>query len=83
MAACGRLGLHGHGLAGCRKHHDEGCAKDEKPQCRVSGSRSGRALGVQLGGGGFYFGQLVENPARDPINRITLQTYGRMIVLCI
>ena len=38
----GASALHGHGLASLGKHHDEGRAKDEKPQRRISGSRSGR-----------------------------------------
>ncbi len=56
--------------------------KMKSPNAGYPEAAAAGALGVQLGGGGFYFGQLVEKPLLgDPINRITLQTYGRMIRL--
>ena len=56
--------------------------KMKSPNAGYPEAATAGALGVQLGGPGFYFGQLVEKPLLgDPINVITLQTYGRMIRL--
>jgi adenosylcobinamide-phosphate synthase len=56
--------------------------KMKSPNAGYPEAAAAGALGVQLGGGGVYFGQFVEKPLLgDPINHITLETYGRMIRL--
>jgi len=56
--------------------------KTKSPNAGYPEAAAAGALGVQLGGAGFYFGQLVETPLLgDPINPITLETYGQMIRL--
>ena len=56
--------------------------KMKSPNAGYPEAAAAGALGVQLGGGDFYFGQLVEKPLLgDPINPITLETYDRMVRL--
>ena len=56
--------------------------KMKSPNAGYPEAAAAGALGVQLGGANFYFGQLVEKPLLgEPINHITLETYGRMIRL--
>ncbi|HYA42791.1 MAG TPA: adenosylcobinamide-phosphate synthase CbiB [Syntrophobacteraceae bacterium] len=56
--------------------------KMKSPNAGYPEAAAAGALGVQLGGTSCYFGQPVEKPLLgDPINRITLETYTRMIRL--
>jgi len=56
--------------------------KMKSPNAGYPEAAAAGALGVQLGGGGFYFGQFVEKPLLgDTINHITLETYDRMVRL--
>ena len=56
--------------------------KMKSPNAGYPEAAAAGALGVQLGGASFYFGQRVEKPLLgDPINQITLETYGRTVRL--
>jgi adenosylcobinamide-phosphate synthase len=56
--------------------------KMSSPNAGYPEAAAAGALGVQLGGANFYFGARVEKPLLgEPINHITLETYGRMIRL--
>jgi adenosylcobinamide-phosphate synthase len=56
--------------------------KMKSPNAGYPEAATAGALGVQLGGTSFYFGQPVEKPLLgEPINRITLETYDRAIRL--
>jgi adenosylcobinamide-phosphate synthase len=56
--------------------------KMKSPNAGYPEAATAGALGVQLGGTNYYFGQPVEKPLLgEPINRITLETYGRTIRL--
>ena len=56
--------------------------KMKSPNAGYPEAAAAGVLGIQLGGVNFYFGQPVEKPLLgDPVNRITLETYSRMIRL--
>jgi adenosylcobinamide-phosphate synthase len=56
--------------------------KMKSPNAGYPEAAAAGALEVQLGGTNIYFGQAVEKPKLgDPLNPITLDTYGQMIRL--
>jgi adenosylcobinamide-phosphate synthase len=56
--------------------------KMKSPNAGYPEAAAAGVLGIQLGGVNFYFGRPVEKPLLgNPLNRITLQTYNRMIRL--
>jgi adenosylcobinamide-phosphate synthase len=57
-------------------------SKMKSPNAGYPEAAAAGALGVQLGGTNFYFGQPVAKPLLgDPMQPLTLETYGRMIRL--
>ena len=57
-------------------------SKMKSPNAGYPEAAAAGALGVQLGGTSFYFGQPVEKPLLgDPMQPLTLETYSRMIRL--
>ncbi|MEM5787996.1 MAG: adenosylcobinamide-phosphate synthase CbiB, partial [Syntrophobacteraceae bacterium] len=56
--------------------------KMKSPNAGYPESAAAGALGVELGGVNYYFGEPVEKPRLgDPLGPITFETYGRMIKL--
>lgn len=57
-------------------------SKMQSPNAGYPEAAAAGALGVQLGGTNYYFGQPVSKPLLgDPVERFTVATYGRMIRL--